>query len=69
MPVFGRVNILPGPFMNRRTPRIAGSKVNSTLALGSLIALLSIIAGGAFGMKYLEEGSVIAACEDIFKRG
>ena len=40
----------------------------STLALGSLIALLSIIAGGAFGMKYLEEGSVIAACEDIFKR-
>ena len=40
----------------------------STLALGSLIALLSIIAGGAFGMKYLEEGSVIVAFEDIFKR-
>jgi hypothetical protein len=29
--------------------------------------VLSIIAGGTFGMKYLEEGSVIAAFEDIFK--
>jgi ribulose 1,5-bisphosphate carboxylase large subunit-like protein len=36
--------------------------------LGSLIALLSIIAGGVFGMKYLEEGSIIRAFQDFFKR-
>jgi hypothetical protein len=40
----------------------------STLALGSLIALLSIISGGFFGMKYLEEDSIVRAFQGIFKR-
>jgi hypothetical protein len=39
----------------------------STLALGSLIALLSIIVGGIFGMKYLEEGSIVRALYSLFK--
>lgn len=41
----------------------------STLALTSLIALLSIIGGGVFGMKYLEEGSMGGAFNAIFARG
>ena len=41
----------------------------STLALGSLIALFSIIAGSTFGMKYLEEDSIVRAFQDVFKRG
>ena len=40
-----------------------------TLALGSLIALFSIIIGGVFGMKYLEEGSITRVTQDIIKRG
>ena len=35
----------------------------STLALGSLIALISIIIGGAYGIRYLEEGNL----KDAFK--
>ncbi len=41
----------------------------STLAFGSLIAWLSIIAGGVFGMKYLEEGSFGGAVQALFARG
>jgi uncharacterized membrane protein YedE/YeeE len=41
----------------------------STLALGSLIALLSIIAGAVFGMKYLEEGSFGGALSALLARG
>jgi len=32
----------------------------STLAMGSLIALLSIIGGAVLGFRYLEEGSLAA---------
>ncbi|MCH7956477.1 MAG: YeeE/YedE family protein, partial [Proteobacteria bacterium] len=41
----------------------------STLALGSLIALLSIIAGGVLGIKYLEEGSFGGAFKAFLARG
>lgn len=41
----------------------------STLALGSLIALLSIMAGGLYGLKYLEEGSLGGAFRAIVARG
>jgi len=41
----------------------------STLALASLIALASIIAGGVYGMKYLEEGSFGGALTAMFSRG
>ena len=41
----------------------------STLALGSLIALLSIIAGGVLGIKYLEEGSFGGAFRALLARG
>ncbi|MDH3228544.1 MAG: YeeE/YedE family protein [Alphaproteobacteria bacterium] len=41
----------------------------STLAIGSLIALVSIIAGGVYGMKYLEEGSFGGALTALFSRG
>lgn len=41
----------------------------STLAVSSLIALLSIIAGGVYGIKYLEEGSLGGAFQAIFERG
>jgi hypothetical protein len=41
----------------------------STLGLGSLIALLSIIAGGVYGVKYLEEGSFGGALKAIIERG
>ena len=41
----------------------------STLALGSLIALVSIIVGGVFGMKYLEEGNFGDALKAMFARG
>jgi uncharacterized membrane protein YedE/YeeE len=40
----------------------------STLAAGSLIAWLSIIAGGVLGLKYLEEGSLAGALRAIFGR-
>jgi uncharacterized membrane protein YedE/YeeE len=40
----------------------------STLAFGSLLALLSIWAGGYFGMKYLEEGSIAGAAKAVFAR-
>ena len=40
----------------------------STLAAGSLLAWLSILAGGAYGMKYLEEGSFGAALRAIVAR-
>jgi len=41
----------------------------STLALGSLIALISIIAGGVVGMKYIEEGSLAGALSAMFSHG
>jgi hypothetical protein len=41
----------------------------STLALGSVIALVSIITGGVYGMKYLEEGSFGDALKAMFQRG
>lgn len=41
----------------------------STLALGSVIALVSIIAGGVYGMKFLEEGSFGGALAAMFARG
>ncbi len=41
----------------------------STLAIGSVIALLSIVAGGVLGMKYLEEGSFGGAFKAILARG
>ena len=41
----------------------------STLALGSLIAWLSIMSGGYLGIKYLEEGSLGGALRVAFSRG
>jgi uncharacterized membrane protein YedE/YeeE len=41
----------------------------STLALGSLIAWLSILGGGYVGIKYLEEGSFGSAIKSVFARG
>ncbi len=41
----------------------------STLSLGSVIAWLSILGGGYFGMKYLEEGSLGGAIRAVFARG
>ncbi|UCH75485.1 MAG: YeeE/YedE family protein [Rhodospirillales bacterium] len=38
----------------------------STLAIGSIIASVSIIVGGIFGMKYLEEGSFGGALTAMF---
>jgi hypothetical protein len=41
----------------------------STLALGSVLAWLSIVAGGYFGIKYLEEGSFGGAVRAVLARG
>ena len=41
----------------------------STLALGSVIAWLSIIGGGYLGIKYLEEGTFGGAVRAVFARG
>lgn len=41
----------------------------STLAAGSLLAFLSILAGGVYGMKYLEEGTFGGALRAILARG
>ncbi len=41
----------------------------STLALGSALAWLSILAGGYLGIKYLEEGSFGGAVRAVFARG
>ncbi len=41
----------------------------STLALGSMIAWLSILGGGYLGIKYLEEGSFTGAIRAVFARG
>jgi uncharacterized membrane protein YedE/YeeE len=41
----------------------------STLALGSVVAWLAIVAGGWLGIKYLEEGSLSAALRAVFARG
>jgi hypothetical protein len=41
----------------------------STLAFGSLLAALSILAGGVYGMKYLEEGSFGGAFRAMLARG
>jgi uncharacterized membrane protein YedE/YeeE len=41
----------------------------STLALGSMIAWLSILGGGYVGIKYLEEGSFGGAIKAVFARG
>ena len=38
----------------------------STLAFGSFIALLSILGGGFFGMRYLEEGTIKKAVYSFF---
>jgi len=40
----------------------------STLALGSLMALISIIFGGFFGFKYLEEGTISKAIKVLLNR-
>ncbi len=40
----------------------------STLALGSLIAWLSILSGGYLGVKYLEEGTLGGAIRAVFVR-
>jgi uncharacterized membrane protein YedE/YeeE len=40
----------------------------STLALGAPIALLSILAGGYFGLKYIEEGSFGGAFSAVMSR-
>ncbi|MBF0371915.1 MAG: YeeE/YedE family protein, partial [Alphaproteobacteria bacterium] len=40
----------------------------STLGIGSLIAFLSILAGGVLGMKYLEEGTLGGALRAVFAR-
>ncbi len=41
----------------------------STLAAGSLLAFLSILVGGVYGMKYLEEGSLGGALRALVARG
>jgi hypothetical protein len=41
----------------------------STLAFGSVLAFLSILAGGVYGMKYLEEGTFGGAFRTILARG
>ena len=41
----------------------------STLAVASLIAFLSIVAGGIYGIKYLEAGSLGGAFTALFARG
>lgn len=41
----------------------------STLAAGSVLAFLSILAGGVYGMKYLEEGTFGGAFRAILARG
>jgi hypothetical protein len=41
----------------------------STLAFGSVLAILSIAAGGVYGLKYLEEGSLGGAFRAILARG
>lgn len=41
----------------------------STLAGGSLIAFLSIVAGALWGLKFLEEGSVTGALKALLGRG
>ena len=40
----------------------------STLAVGSVIALLGILFGGYFGMKYLEEGTFRGAITGLLAR-
>jgi len=41
----------------------------STLALGSLIALISIVTGAAWGLKSLEEGSIMEGLKALFSKG
>ena len=41
----------------------------STLALGSVVTLISIIVGGMYGIKYLEEESLGGALASLFGRG
>ncbi len=41
----------------------------STLAFGSLLALLSIVAGCVYGLKYLEEGTLSGAFRALMARG
>ena len=41
----------------------------STLALGSVLAVLSIVAGAVYGFKYLEEGSLGGAFRAMLARG
>jgi hypothetical protein len=40
----------------------------STLAIGSFLALLSIIAGAVYGFRYLEEGSFSGALRALLAR-
>ena len=46
-----------------------GTTGMSTLAAGSLITWLAILAGGYFGIKYLEEGTFGGALKASFARG
>lgn len=41
----------------------------STLALGSLLALVSICVGGVWGLKSMEEGSVMGGLKAVIARG
>jgi uncharacterized membrane protein YedE/YeeE len=41
----------------------------STMALGSLMALVSICIGGVWGLKAMEEGSVMGGLKAVFARG
>jgi hypothetical protein len=40
----------------------------STLALGSLLAWLAIMAGGVLGIRYLEEGNLVGAVRALLLR-
>ena len=40
----------------------------STLALGSVIAWLAIMAGAVYGVRYLETGSLLGALGALFRR-
>ena len=48
--------------------RFLGMTGIATLALGSVLALAAIIAGGVFALKYLEEGGFGAAVRALLAR-
>jgi hypothetical protein len=41
----------------------------STLAVGSFLALVGIVAGAVLALKYLEEGSLVGALKALAARG